>query len=37
MNDAKNPLDNLTTFKYKASLLGKATDAYGNDRSLNKI
>ena len=27
-------LDNSTFFKYKASLLGKATDADGNDRSL---
>ena len=27
-------LDNSTSFKYKASLLGKATDAAGNDRSL---
>ena len=26
-------LDNSTSFKYKASLLGKATDADGNDRS----
>ena len=38
MNDAKNPLnvalDNSTYFKYKASLLGKADDADGNDRSL---
>ena len=38
MNDNNNPLnvalDNLTSFKYKASLLGKATDADGNDRSL---
>ena len=38
MNDAGNPLnvalDNSTSFKYKASLLGKATDANGNDRSL---
>ena len=38
MNDAGNPnnvaLDNSTFFKYKASLLGKATDADGNDRSL---
>ena len=38
MNDTKSPsnvaLDNLTSFKYKASLLGKATDADGNDRSL---
>ena len=37
MNDAENPLnvtlDNSTSFKYKASLLGKATDADGNDRS----
>ena len=40
MNDAGNPnnvaLDNSTAFKYKASLLGKATDADGNDRSLKK-
>ena len=38
MNDAGNPnnvaLDNSTFFKYKASFLGKATDADGNDRSL---
>ena len=38
MNDAGNPnnvvLDNSTSFKYKASLLRKATDADGNDRSL---
>ena len=38
MNDAENPLnvalDNLGSFKYKASLLGKSTDADGNDRSL---
>ena len=38
MNDAGNPnnvtLNNSTSFKYKASLLGKATDADGNDRSL---
>ena len=38
MNDARNPLNvalnNLTSFKYKASLLGKATDDDGNDRSL---
>ena len=38
MNDAGNPnnvaLDNSTSFKYKACLLGKATDAAGNDRSL---
>ena len=38
MNDAGNPnnvsLDNSTSFKYKASLLGKATDPDGNDRSL---
>ena len=27
-------LDNSTSFKYKASLLGKATDADGNERSL---
>ena len=40
MNDAGNilnvALDNSTSFKYKASLLGKATDADGNDRSLKK-
>ena len=38
MNDAGNPnnvaLDNSASFKYKASLLGKATDADGNDRLL---
>ena len=38
MNDAENPLnvalENSTSLKYKASLLGKATDADGNDRSL---
>ena len=38
INDAGNPnnaaVDNSTSFKYKASLLGKATDADGNDRSL---
>ena len=38
MNDAENPLnvalDNSTSFKCKASLLGKATDADGNNRSL---
>ena len=38
MNDAGNslnvPLDNSTSFKYKANLLGKATDDYENDRSL---
>ena len=38
MNDAGNPnnvtLDKSTSFKYKASLLGKAADADCNDRSL---
>ena len=38
MNDNNNPLnvalDNSVSFKYKASLLGKPTDADGNDRSL---
>ena len=38
LNDAVNPnnvaLDNSTSFKYKASLLGRATDADGNGRSL---
>ena len=38
MNHAENPLnaalENSTSFKYKANLLGKATDADGNDRSL---
>ena len=38
INNAGNPLnvalDNSTPFKYKANLLGKATDADGNDRSL---
>ena len=39
MNDAGNlnnvALDNSISFKYKASLLGKATDADGNDRLKN--
>ena len=38
MNGAQYPnnvaLDNSTSFKYKASLLGKADDADGNDRQL---
>ena len=38
MNDAENrlnvALDNSTSFKYKARLIGKAPDADGNDRSL---
>ena len=38
MNDAENllnvALDNSTSFQYKASLLGKVTDADGNDISL---
>ena len=38
MNDAGNPdnvaLDNSTSLKYKANLLGKATHADGNDGSL---
>ena len=38
MNNTGNPLnvalDNSTSFKYKASLSGKSTDANGNDRSL---
>ena len=38
MNDNNNPLDvaldNSVSFRYKASLLGKATDVDGNDRSL---
>ena len=38
MNDAENSLnvalDNSASFKYKSSLLGKVTDADGNDRSL---
>ena len=38
MNNAGNPnnvaLENLTSFKYKASLLGKPDDADGDDRSL---
>ena len=37
-NDAGNPnnvaLQNSASFKYKASLLGKATNADGNDRLL---
>ena len=40
LNDARNllnvALDNSTYFEYKASLLGKATDADGNNRSLKK-
>ena len=39
MNDAGNlnnvALGNSTSFKYKASLLGKGSDADGNDTSLN--
>ena len=38
MNNAENPnnvaLDNSTSFKYKASLLGKTSYPDGNDRSL---
>ena len=38
MNEARNPLhvplNNSTSFKYKASLLEKATDDDGDDRSL---
>ena len=38
MNDNNNhlniTLNNSSSFKYKASLLGKATDVDGNDRSL---
>ena len=41
MNNDGNPLnvalDNSASFKYKASLLGKADDADGNDRSLKNI
>ena len=41
MNNAGNPLnvalDNSTSFKYKASLLGKADDADDNDRLLKNI
>ena len=41
MNNARNPLnvalDNSSTFKYRASLLGKATTAAGRDRSLNDV
>ena len=41
MNNNGNPLnvalDNSTSFKCKAILLGKATDADGNDRSLKNI
>ena len=36
MNDARNALNNSTSFKCKASLLGKATDDDGDDRSLKK-
>ena len=38
MNNNGNPLNvalnNSSSFKYKAGLLGKATDVDGNDRSL---
>ena len=41
MNNAGNhlnvALDNSTSFKYKASLLGKTIDADDNDRSLKNI
>ena len=41
INDAGNilnvALDNSTSFKYKASLLGKATDGDGDARSLKNI
>ena len=41
MNNAGNPLnvalDNSTSFKYKASLLGKLDDDADDDRSLKKI
>ena len=41
MNNAGNPLndalDNSTSFKYKTSLLGKADDDDGDDRSLKNI
>ena len=40
MNNAGNPsnvaLENSKSFKYKGSLLGKADDDDGNDRSLKK-
>ena len=40
MNNDGDPLNvalnNLSSFKYKTSLLGKATDADGNDKSLKK-
>ena len=41
INDNNNPLNialnNSSSFKCKASILGKADDADGNDRSLKKI
>ena len=41
INDNNNPLNitlnNSSSFKYKASLLGKAIDADGNDRSLKNV
>ena len=41
MNDNNNPLNitlnNSSSFKYKESLLGKADDADGNDRSLKNV
>ena len=40
MNNDGKPLNvtlyNSSSFKYKANLLGNATDANGNDRSLKK-
>ena len=38
MNDDGNPINvaiNNSSFKYKSSILGKASAAAGNDRSLN--
>ena len=41
MNDTGNPvniaMDNSSSFKYKSSVLGKATTADGNDRSLKNV
>ena len=41
MNNAGNPInvaiDNSSSFKYKISILGKATTAPGRDRSLKNV
>ena len=41
MNNARNPINvaknNSSSFKHKSSILGKATVADGNDRSLKNV